>query len=551
MYNEKETKPLAVIVLLTIFFSYIALENFSYEISNRESTLGHITRHISEHGFFENSMLGTQTQRSPFFSWLSLFLSGGQIHHFSLRLVSVCALIGIALISFFSAKRFGGVKSAWPALAFSLTSVAVVNMSTRAEEGLLTAFFMACAWLTWYSISRKSKRWFRAWFWGIFFTSIAASINGPQMYLFFYLPTLFMTRPTDVRKRLVMLPHLSAVSFNILIIIAVQYLLTNLASSRDLAFTFFSTDVNPPQRPDFPFDEGYFKASIKFAFNSLSYYLPWTFIAWTGFCEAYRLVEKTSDAGPEIFRFMRKVTCVLFFAFMFYPETNAYSLLPLIYPLSVMAALHYPIYARRYGKFVNNIVRSLIIINFIALAVIAIFIYPLLNEQHNSYQTLHINSALYLIIAGIIISILCFFKMFKRQALWYKISFTVILIYFSVDSARHMRMDEFKYSKQQTAELIESSINDPSKLVYNFSGQSLRSELFYLKNDSQRVTDPIEAENLEETIYVIGSDSKPVRICTDSVRYKWEAISEPIKVNDEIVTVYKGIVAIATNGESK
>ena len=463
MYNEKNTKPLALIVLLTVFFSYISLENYSYELTNRESTLSHITRHISEQGFFENSMLGEQTQRSPFFAWLSLLFSGGQINHFSLRLVSVISLIGIGLISFFSAKRFGGIKSSWPALVFSMTSVAAVNMSTRAEEGLLTAFFMSCAWLSWYSISRKSKRWFKAWFWGVFFTSLAASVNGPHMYLFFYLPTLFMNRPTDVRKRLVMLPHLSAVSFNVLIIIAVQYIFTNFASSRDLAFTYFSTDVTPPQRPDFPFDEGYFKASIKFAFNSLSYYLPWTFIAWTGFCEAYRLIEKTSEAGPEIFRFMRRITCVIFFAFMFYPETNAYSLLPLIYPLSVMAALHYPIYARRYGKFINKVVQALIICNFICLAVIATMIYPLLNQENTDYQNLHLNTALILIISGIVISILSFFKMFKRQALWYKIAFALILIYFSVDSARHMRLEEFEYSQKHSAQLIQQSIKDNSQ----------------------------------------------------------------------------------------
>ncbi|WDE96929.1 hypothetical protein PQO03_03010 [Lentisphaera profundi] len=542
MYNEKDPKPLALVILFSLFFTYLCIENYSYELSPRESTLAHITRHISEQGYFENSMLGTQTKHSPFYSWISLLLSGEKVNPFSLRFVSLISLVGIGLISFFSAKRFGGIKSAWPAFAFSISSIAVVNMATRAEEGLLTAFLMSCAWLSWYSISRKSKRWFKAWFWGIFFTSLAASVNGPHMYLFFYLPTLFMTRPTDIRKRLVMLPHLSAMSFNILIIIAIQYFLTKFASDRESAFTYFSTDVSAPQKIDFQFDEGYIKASIKFALNAMSYYLPWTFLAWTGFCEAFRLIEKNSSAGPEIFRFMRRITCVLFFAFMLYPESNAYSLLPLIFPLSVMTALHYPIYARRYGLLLNKVLRAIHLLNFIALLIIAGFAYPLLSQEMSHYQELHLSIAISFLLAGIIISILFFFKMFKRQPLWYKIIFTSMLIYFSVDSARHMRLNEFEYSKQDTAQLIHQSIKNDNELVYNFSGHELKAELFYLANKSIQVNQAFEPAQLADTIYVIGTESKPVRICTDSVRYKWQAISLPFKVKDSTLTVYRGDV---------
>ena len=72
-----------------------------------------------------------------------------------------------------------------------------------------------------------------------------------------------------------------------------------------------------------------------------------------------------------------------------------------------------------------------------------------------------------------------------------------------------------------------------------------------MKNNTQQVIDPLEPSELEDSIYVIGSESKPVRICTDSVRYKWDAISEPILIKNKVIKVYKGDVVLIKNGETK
>ena len=544
MYDSKNAHPIFIFALIALFFAYLGLENYTYELTSRESILGNITRYSATHGLFENSMLGEQEKRAPFFTWISLFLGAGQVNQFTLRLVSLFSLLGIGIMAFFSARRFGGNKSAWPALIFSLSSVATINLATEAEEGLLTAFLMSCAWMSWYGISRKSKRWFKAWFWGVFFTSLAAAVTGPYVYLFFYLPMLLMTRPTDVRKRLVMLPHLSALSFNIIIIIAFQYLFTNFASSRELSFNFFSTDVTPPSKPDFEFDKGYIKDSAQFGINAISYFMPWALFAWTGFCEAFRLIEKNSLAGPEIFRFLRRICCVLFFSFMFYPDTNAYSLIPLIYPLSVMTALHYPILERRHGELFIKIIRILKLLLIPALVAPLYIIYTKWNSDLNAYQLKHLNAALVLSSCAFILLALSFFKFFKRHAPWLQFSFLTLFIFMGIASARHLRFERFEYSALATANTISSAVNDQNTVIYNFSGKELRKELFYLSNESIPVVDSLAPEELPDRLYVIGTDSKPVRICTDSVRYKWQNISEEITIKEGKIVVYYGEVVI-------
>jgi hypothetical protein len=364
------------------------------------------------------------------------------------------------------------------------------------------------------------------------------------MYLFFYLPMLFMIRPTDVRKRLVMLPHLSAVSFNILIIIAFQYLFTNLASSREFAFSFFSTDVTPPTKPDFEFDKGYFKDSFQFAINAISYFLPWSLFAWTGFCEAFRLIEKKSTAGPEIFGFLRRISCVLFFCFMFYPDTNAYSLIPLIYPLAVMTALHYPVLERRHGLLFEKII-TLIKIILIPLLLIPIFlIYSKWNLNLNDYQLIHLKAAVILSFSSLGLIILSFIKVFNKQAPYLQFGFLALLIFMGIDSARHLRLERFEYSAKASASIIAKSINKPEIKVYNFTGKKLKRELFYLENDSIPVEESFGPDELPNEIFVMGTELKPVRICTDSVRYKWQAISAPIMIEGDPVVLYRGNLII-------
>ena len=113
-----------------------------------------------------------------------------------------------------------------------------------------------------------------------------------------------------------------------------------------------------------------------------------------------------------------------------------------------------------------------------------------------------------------------------------------------VDAVRHLRFERFEYSAQATAKTMESSLKEKDALVYNFSGNELRRELFYLPNETITVTDSLSPEELPDTIYVIGTESKPVRICTDSVRYKWEALSQEILIKDKKLVVYLGEVVI-------
>lgn len=108
-----------------------------------------------------------------------------------------------------------------------------------------------------------------------------------------------------------------------------------------------------PDQPLFPWNAlrempapaaGYLSRLIFFPLKCSLYLLPWTFLAWPGFCLAYRPMEKQ----PVFCSFLRTVVVSVFIVVWLFPGQSARSLLPVLCPLAVLSGMHYALVTRRH-----------------------------------------------------------------------------------------------------------------------------------------------------------------------------------------------------------
>ena len=539
MYDEKDVKTPWLILLGLTLLTYLCSEAYVVELSETESIQANLLFHSSQNGWFDAALNGTNVNRSPLYTWFAALFSSFGASNLSLRLPSIFALFGMGALSFAVSFKYGGKRAAWPALAICLSSIGALQMSLRANELMLSSFFMAAAWTSWFLISRKPKRWFQAWSCGLLFTSLAASLNGPHMYFLFYFPLIFMTRPTDIRKRMTHLPHIIALISTSLIILCLHSLLVTLTQSPSFHFSFFSSDLTPTFIPDF--NHGQLYSIIKFPFSALIAFMPWPFVVWTGFCEAFRIIEKNSKTGIDVFRYMRRICLAIFFVYMFYPNSNYYSLMPLIVPLSILGGLHYQIFIRRHFKVVRTVVNIFNGICVIMGSIIASMAVYRLQKSISDYQALRLNNALNYAFAAIALGLIIVIVQRRTNPLWLRGVFVIIIMHSLISATKHLQYHEYKYSAEAFANHFHPLITE-DQTVYNFTQQNLYRESFYLNLAVNNVNEALDTEQLPNEVYVLAGKTKPVQFTTDSTYYHWEAISTPITNEDkETVILYRGL----------
>ena len=540
MHKEKDVTVPWIILLIITLLGYLLLDAYVIELRNAESIQGNLLFHANQHSWFEASLNGQSVNRSPIFTWFCALFSSFSVNNLTLRLPSILSLLAMSLLSFFTAYKLAGKRAAWPAFAICLSSIAALKMSLRSEELMLSSFFMSAAWCSWFLISRKPKKWFAAWITGLSFTSLAAALSGPHMYLMFYIPLLFMTRPTDVRKRLLHSPHLLALTLTGLSILCLHSLLSTLSPDPSYAFLFFSTDLHSYQAPIINFDQGYISSVVKFPLRTLIAFMPWPFVAWTGFCEAFRLIEKKSVAGMDIFRFMRRVCISLFFLFMLYPESDYYSLMPLIVPLAILGGLHYSVFIRRHYKAVRTTVNIMNGICVVAGSIMTSMVVYRLQKDISDYQTLRLNNALYFSVAAVILGLIIVSVQRRKNPLWLRGVLIIILMHSLVSASRHLQYHNHKYSAEAFADNLRPLLPEDHPL-HNFTNKNLYRESFYLKRPVKNISKALQTDDLPKVVYVLAGTTKPVQFTSDSTYYHWQVISKETKSEDgDSIMLYKG-----------
>jgi 4-amino-4-deoxy-L-arabinose transferase-like glycosyltransferase len=540
MHKEKDVTLPWIIILICTLLSYLVLDAYVIELRNSESIQGNLLFHANQHSWFEASLNGQGVNHSPIFTWFCALFSSFGVNNLTLRLPSILALLGMSGLSFFTSYKLAGKRAAWPAFAICLSSIAALKMSLRSDELMLSSFFMSAAWCSWFLISRKPKKWLAAWITGLSFTSLAAALSGPHMYLMFYVPLLFMTRPTDVRKRLLHSPHLIAVALIGLLVLCLHSLLKSIAPDPNYAFSFFSTDLHSFQAPIINFDQGYISSVIKFPIRSLIAFMPWPFVAWTGFCEAFRIIEKNSVAGMDIFRFMRRICISIFFLFMFYPESDYYSLLPLIVPLAILGGLHYSVFIRRHYKAVRTTVNILNGTCVIAGSIMTSMVVYRLQKSISEYQSLRLTNALYFSAAAIVLGLIIVSIQRRKNPLWLRAVLIIIIMHSLVSAGNHLQYHNHKYSAKAFADELRPLLPEGHTL-YNFTDKKLYRESFYLRRPVKNISKALKADDLPKVVYVLSGSTKPVQFTSDSTYYHWQAISqESNSENDDTIILYKG-----------
>jgi hypothetical protein len=83
---------------------------------------------------------------------------------------------------------------------------------------------------------------------------------------------------------------------------------------------------------------------VLFPLRSVLYLMPWPLLMWPAFCMAYRPLERS----PVVFHYLRTIVLAVFLAGWLVPDVSPLSLLPLLGPLAILAALHADILVRRH-----------------------------------------------------------------------------------------------------------------------------------------------------------------------------------------------------------
>ena len=314
------------------------------ELRPSEALLGTIGYEMSETlDLMHTRAHGEHVDAFPMYPWLVAFCSG--FRHptgFTTRLPAAGAILALALLSALTARRAGGALAGVVAGAMVIGNAACLRVGGRAQTETVLAFWLSAGWFGWYILGQERKQWTSAWLVACLCVFGGAFTAGARAVGYFYLPFFFMKRPVRGRQRLLLAPHL--VGFGIL---------TGLVSLWLVRF---------PDQPFMPWNvlrevpnvsRSYLFELAVFPLKCGIYLMPWTFLAWTPFCLAYRPLE----ARPALFRYLRTIVFSGFTAAWLLPHVSPLSLLPVLGPLAVMTGLHFEVLVRRHRKPLMRLVR--------------------------------------------------------------------------------------------------------------------------------------------------------------------------------------------------
>ncbi|MEO2068010.1 MAG: glycosyltransferase family 39 protein [Desulfurobacteriaceae bacterium] len=148
---------------------------------------------IEKKDFLQPTVLGEPYfKKPPLHNWilvLSSFLVG-EIGEFSLRFPSIVATILLVVASYFFVRKIFDSKVALlSSLITATTGTLLFVYSTKCEPDAFFTLFVFLSIFSWYTLFESGKR-KSAWFFGYFFTSLAALTKGLPAFHFFYIAVI-------------------------------------------------------------------------------------------------------------------------------------------------------------------------------------------------------------------------------------------------------------------------------------------------------------------------------------------------------------------------
>ncbi len=505
-------------------------------LNSAEAQAGLVARDMVESGgsWLDCTIAGDRVEVPFLLVWAAALssLSFGEVNEFTLRLPSVISLLLAVLSGVLMARRYGGNLSALITGACALSSIGAVQMAAKADGQVMSAALLGAAWLVWFELSRSGSRWLFAWIGGLGLAFLASTLSGLHCLVFFYLPLIFVRRPTDVRKRLFQFQHLAALALVTVAAMLLQWLLS-LGGAQAFALLppLFSNDIGDVQFHAREEAVGYFSHLISFPFKVGIYLLPWTLLAWPAFCESFRSLER----HPLLFTWLRTACIIPFIATWLIPDAKVDTLLPLLIPISVMTGLHYPMLMRRHEAMLRRcFVFILVLILIVSASLAALYLSQILVRQHPtlpfSLERSRVILPMSLFAAGLSLYLLAS-RHHAATSSAFRLLGLLVALHLATPGLRQflrpavISQEEFASS---LAPKIPAGTAVANAVIRDNNKQlNLWGELFHLQRPILPVRGPLQQESLPKEIYAIGRSSPPLsQRLRDPSWYTWEVVEK-------------------------
>jgi 4-amino-4-deoxy-L-arabinose transferase-like glycosyltransferase len=357
MQSDDRTFPARDLWLLAFAAAVLLLPNLSTrEVRGTEALYAGVASDMVRTGaLWATAVHGAPVEAYPGYAWL---VAAGQVlglaPEAALRLPAALCLVVLAGLCGVVGYRRGGPIAGAVAAAMVLCNPAALRAGTRGQNDSLLALLLCAAWLVWYSLGQRRKRWTLAWIAAMAFVVPAAFTAGARSIALFYLPFIFLRHPVKGRRRLLLPSHLVVLG---LTVAGLAFWLHQVPKQIFLPWNEVSTV--PRVTVSYPVE------LLLFPVHCILYLMPWPFLCWPAFCMAYRPLERS----PVIFHYLRTIVVSSFLAVWLIPDLSPLVLLPVLGPLAIMTGLHAELLVRRH----HHLLRRLSIALLAVAMVVAVF----------------------------------------------------------------------------------------------------------------------------------------------------------------------------------
>lgn len=254
----------------------------------------------------------------------------------SVRLPQALLLLVLAAVCAWGSGKVAGAQAGAVSAAAAVSSAYSFQLIDRAGNQLLAGVLLSTAWLCWFRFSREKKRWNYAWIVAHTCVLFAIITMGPIALVLFYAPLVFLRSPLRIRRRLWMPDHF--VSLAILLTFSLLWIFGNTTPNATLR------EIGDTLEWRFDFWRNLWHL-VATPFLAALAFLPWSFLAWPGFCHAFRHLERE----PVFARMLRTVILTVFGIGWIFP-VEGMTFAPALGPLCMLIGLNYEILVRRHGQ---------------------------------------------------------------------------------------------------------------------------------------------------------------------------------------------------------
>lgn len=537
MYKEKDLNKSWKWLLAFASCAVLLPQLSIIELQNSEAVYGHLARGVQHNqSLFFPSYYGETTSVLPVYPALIAFFDLFLSTDIAVRMPSILGMIMMIYAAAYMAYRHQTRLSAIVSGACMMSSLIAVNLAAKGSANILGSAFIAVGWCLWFEFSRYKKDWRKAWIFACSFSLLAFFTFGFKGVLYFFLPIFFLRRPTDVRRRFLHPTFLSTFAVMLLCIILYYILNHNIKLSNNIdSFGLLSGESL--------FSEVYFSSFLKFPFEAILYFLPWTFLSWPAFCEAFGAMEK----DRILFHVFRTLSLSLFILVWLLPGTQVEDLLPTLVPMSIMTGMHYQILIRRHHLVLKTLTSWIFkIVLTISVAMLGFFLYNIKTlEQILIGKTFLIVNSILLIIS-ILVCIFFIAKGKRYYPIWLRMIFATLCFqwcFLSIKSIPKMTHS----TKKRIGHKINKQIPQEVKTVYYYFPElplrESHAQLLYIDGRMiLNISEQLEEKEAPQEIYLISNKEKPTAITNDPSFYIWEELPE-VAINNEGIQyqLWKGL----------